>query len=399
MSPRPPQPRCPSGGSAVARARRSRIERLAPELRRWRCMQENCGWAGLLAHLPAAQQALEPTAALPTTTAVRWAAQGRIWWRKRGGRRLGRKVLMVSAGGLLASLATAFVLHRPAPESVMVGTNVLLRGSHLEGERLPAAHPLVAVLPAQALEIEPKGYVEDGPSVLRVRRLCAWGLPGRNPYRGAVEQALQTATLSATVVTKIAASVRAGQRVDRVTIGNDGIHAQHSGRVFDPQRVAMTYGMTMCVDTRVNFKAGHTEQGDLYEAMDDDGRIYAVMVPDVCGNVSVVGQRVVKTAAPAPRAAGGVASDPRPWLQLPPEERLRELPRALRYADADPATGEGRNAPTSSPVSAPGSLLLSGLALGLALLLGRQRNRQRTDDRSGDRSGDRNGDGDHRRGP
>ena len=267
---------------------------------------------------------------------------------------------MVSAGALVASLATAFVLQRPATESVMVGHNVVLRGTHLEGERLPVAHPLHALLPAQALEDEPKGYVEDGPAVLRVRRHCAWGLPGRNPYRGSPEQALRTATLSPTVVAKIAAQIRSGKRVDRVTIRNDGIRAHRSGRVFNPQRVALTYGMTMCVDTRVNFKPGHSEEADLYEAMDDDGRMYAVMVPDVCGNVSVLGQRVVKSP------------DPRPLTELPPEERIRELPKALRYADADPGPGDEPGG-GAKVISTPGSLALTGLALVLALAVGRRR--------------------------
>ena len=299
----------------------------------------------------------------------------RVWWRRRGLRRVGRKALLASAGGLLASLATAWVLHRPAPDAVTVGANVVLRGTHLEGERLPAAHPLQRLLPAPAMEDEPQGYGQTAAALLRVRRHCAWGLPGRNPYRGSPEQALQTATLSATVVAQIAARMRTGQRVDRVTISNDGIRAQRSGRQFDPQRVAMTYGMTMCVDTRVNFDVGHSEGGDLYEAMDDDGRIYAVMVPDVCGNVSVLGQRVVKTASP-PGAASGAAGDPRPWMRLAPEDRIRELPRALRFADADPAVLDARKqAPASNLVSTPGSLVLSSLALGLALWVGRKRRR------------------------
>ena len=66
--------------------------------------------------------------------------------------------------------------------------------------------------------------------------------------------------------------VYAGRHVDRVTIRNDGIQAHGTGREFDQKRVAMTYGMTLCVDTRVNFKGNHKEEGDLYEAMDDDGQ-------------------------------------------------------------------------------------------------------------------------------
>lgn len=278
----------------------------------------------------------------------------------------------MAGGGVLAALTVAFVMRAPQPQAAMVGPHVVLRGTHLEGEPLPAAHPLRSALPPPASDAEPRAYVEDGSSPLRLRRHCAWGLPGRNPYRGSAVQALRTATLSATVVKQIAADIRAGKPVDRVTIGNDGIRARRSGREFDEQRVAMTYGMTMCVDTRINFSPGHSEQGDLYEAMDDDGRIYAVMVPDACGNVSVLGQRYVKAVAPSDGAANVAVEDPRPWLRVPPEDRIRELPRALRFADSDPRSdGTGRS--TGMQISAPGTLALSALALALAWLVGRRR--------------------------
>ncbi len=297
--------------------------------------------------------------------------------RRSASRKLIRGTLAVVAGGVLAALATAFVMRSQAPGAVMVGPHVVLRGTHLEGEPLPAAHPLRRALPAPASDAEPGAFAEDGSTLLRLRRHCAWGLPGRNPYRGSAVQALQTATLPATVVRQIAADIRAGKRVDRVTISNDGIRARRSGREFDSQRVAMTYGMTMCVDTRVNFSPGHSEQADLYEAMDDDGRVYAVMVPDVCGNVSVLGQRYVSAPEQPTSAANASAEDPRPWLRVPPEDRLRDLPDALRFVDGDSggrdprSAGAGRSAGTA--VGAPGTLALSVLALALAWLVVRVR--------------------------
>jgi len=328
-------------------------------------MNAPCIWAGLL---PALEQEVGPTNWLASFKAMRVRAAG-------------RGVLTMVAGALLAAGATAWVLHRPAPEAVMVGAHVVTRGTHLEGERLPLAHPLKGILPPKAMEDEPRGYVEEPGAVLRVRRHCAWGLPGRNPYRGSAVQALQTATLSETVVKKIAADIHAGRRVDRVTIRNDGIRAHGTGREFDPQRVAMTYGMTLCVDTRINFKGSHTEEGDLYEAMDDDGRMYAVMVPDVCGNVSVLGERYVQPE-PLPEVAGAryaangnAAEDPRPWMRLPPERRRRELPPALRYADTDPESPDNPNDRADRTVPTPGTLALAGLGLVLALALGRQRRR------------------------
>ena len=299
-----------------------------------------------------------------------------------------RRALTLAVGGLLVAAATAWTL-RPAPvEAVMVGSHVVHRGTHLDGERLAPAHPLHSLLPAQAMEDEPRGYTEAEGALLRVRRFCAWGLPGRNPYRGSAVQALQTATLSPKVVKQIAADIKAGRRVDRVRVDNAVIRAERSGREFDPQRVAMTYGMTLCVDTRINFKAGHSEGGDLYEAMDDDGRIYAVMVPDVCGNVSVLGQRYVRAAAPTSNGAGTdttpgqaatATADPRTWMLLPPEQRIRQLPDGLRYADVASDPDGGRRSTDGQSVNTPGSLALSGLALAALWLVRRLRTRSSDD--------------------
>ncbi|RVT54273.1 hypothetical protein [Rubrivivax albus] len=309
-------------------------------MRRYRCAAAGCGWHGLL-------DAPRPAA---------WALA------------LPRRPLIAAAlgTGMLAAAATGWWLHKPVKdERVMVGRHVVHRGTHLEGDQLPTAHPLRLELPAALLDGEPEGFAETPEARLHARRHCAWGLPGRNPYRGSAVQAMQTAQLSPTVVKAIAADIQAGRKVDRVTIRNDGIVAHKSGRVFDARRVAMTYGMTMCVDTRVNFKPGHTEDGDLYEAMDEDGRIYAVMVPDVCGNVSVLGQRFVKSTPEAAAAATG--GDPRPWLRLPPELRPRMLPDKLRYTDYREPKGDGEDGGGDGELPEPGSLLLAALALAAAV--------------------------------
>jgi hypothetical protein len=356
----------------LRRSRRNRLERQAGDHRRWRCAQPGCGWVGLLP-----QPAAAPARAV--LSAPTFSPQTR---------RLSRQGLVLGAAALMAAVATAWWLRPVATEAVMVGSHVVHRGTHLEGERLPSAHPLHALLPAQALENEPQGYTEADGAALRVRRHCAWGLPGRNPYRGSAAQALQTAMLSPTVVKKISADIQAGRRVDRVTISNAVIRAERSGREFDSQRVAMTYGMTMCVDTRVNFAGSHTEGADLYEAMDDDGRIYAVMVPEVCGNVSVLGQRYVRERAPPAQVAGLTSppEDPRPWMRLPPEQRIRQLPDALRYADNDDPERRGRLNADGQDISEPGSLVLGGLALAALWLARRgrrsaaERHRQRPQD-------------------
>lgn len=338
---------CPACGQTLSRKRRNPLERQAEFHLRWECVHAGCGWAGLLPQAEAPAVAGKLSAPVLGPRGRRWSRQG----------------VLASVVAMLATGATAWWLRPAPPESVMVGGHVVHRGTHLEGERLPAAHPLQALLPAQSMEAEPAGYSEADGASLRVRRHCAWGLPGRDPYRGSVRQALQTATLSPTVVNQIAADIQAGRRVDRVRITNAVIRAEGSGREFDPQRVAMTYGMTMCVDTRVNFIGQHSEAGDLYEATDDDGRIYAVMVPDVCGNVSVLGQRYVRETAPAVPVAGAASApaDGRPWMRLPPDERIRQLPDALRFVEADDP--QRRLNAQGHEVSEPGSLALGFLAL------------------------------------
>lgn len=328
---RPTRPPCPACSRPLRRSRRRWFERVLPgALRRYRCTASGCGWAGLLD---------DPSAAGPAPARV-------------------PKRLVLLAGltsSLVAAAGAGWMLHRPAAEErVVVGPHVVPRGTHLEGERLAATHPLAAEVPPARLDEEPASYGEAPEARLRVRRHCAWGLPGRNPYRGSVEQALQTAQVPASVVKAIAADVRAGRKVDRITVRNDGVVAEKSGRVFDQRHIAMTYGMTLCIDTRVNFKPGHTEAADLYEASDEAGNVYAVMVPDVCGNVSVLAQR---------GAPDGVAA-----LQLPRELRPRRLPPKLR----DPKDPPDPEDDPPGPLPEPGSLVLAGLALAAVVAVRRR---------------------------
>jgi hypothetical protein len=67
----------------------------------------------------------------------------------------------------------------------------------------------------------------------------------------------------------------------------------------------MTYGRTLCLETRVNFAAGHSEPADLYEALDERGRRFSVMVPDVCGNVSIISESSSSSEQLRRRSFGG----------------------------------------------------------------------------------------------
>ena len=138
----------------------------------------------------------------------------------------------------------------------------------------------------------------DHASPLTLRRGCAWGVPGRTPYVGTVAQALTTARVPESAVRKFEAMVEKKLISDRVEITRDGITTVSKRRQFDSLSFNMAFGKTMCFNTRVNFKPGHVELADLYEATDAEGRRYTVMVPDVCGNVSVLGDREERNGPP-----------------------------------------------------------------------------------------------------
>lgn len=299
---------------------------------------------------------------------------------------------MAAAAALAgAALGVGAVIQHlnPPQEAVQVGPRKVARGFSHDGDKLPADHPLlVATASTSPLsdtdEVEPPSLPETPPPVgapsaaaaantdegLTLRRHCSWGVPGRNPYTGSVELALRTARVPESVVRRIAEDVAAKRTTDRLSITNGSIRADGSGRRFDPTQLAMTYGRTLCVDTRVNFKKNHVERADLYEAADSKGRMVAVMVPDVCGNVSVLSE-----VAEADDLQGAEAA-----RQEGRSSGLRRLPPALVYNDAGgagPGSGAGARLAAgrsaSNAVPAPGTLLCTLTALAAALLLTRRR--------------------------
>jgi hypothetical protein len=347
----PPRPRlrCPRCQGKTTRVRRSVLDRLRglvtqkpqPTLTRYKCRDKRCAWHALMRR---SEQAWVP--------AGPWLAPLL--------QRL-RPALLGVGGVLVAALAwSAWQRHQPpAPVYVQIGPREVARGASYDGDALPVDHPMmlkaahhVEAQPVRS-DTAPLNAAAGTPATavpLAVRRHCSWGLPGRSPYRGSVEQALHTAHVPADVVRKVAASVAARQPIDRVRITNDEIVAERSGRRFDHRHVAMTYGMTLCADTRVNFKAGHVERADLFEAKAEDGRKFSVMVPDVCGNVSVLAE----TAAADDADAGGG--------DLGKARNLRSrLPDELIYRDQrEQAAGRGNDV---QRVPEPGTLLCALTAL------------------------------------
>ena len=230
-----------------------------------RCQAPGCGWRG--------SAGVDRTGADTGVTATP-QPRSHLRWVRSAAALLGGAGLAVGASLLVLQLGTlpADQLAHPG------GAHRLAPGEHFDGEPLQsvaAASPAGAVLPATDL---PLGLRQD----------CVWGKPGRNPYQGTVEQALVAARLPAELVAPTAARIRARQASDRVSISTAMIRSERGGREFSPRGLGLSFGHTMCLNSRVNFAPGHVEKADLYEMVDATGRQRAVMVPDVCGNVSVL---------------------------------------------------------------------------------------------------------------
>ncbi len=330
----------------MRRARRRRIDRKAPGaevLRGYQCRSAACGWRGLV---PRGRRATDQTA---------------------------RAALL----GLLLQVALVAVLAFGLPAAAVWMLGVLTvadpelpAGQSHDGRALPLHHALQQPM-AVPTSVEPDdmagqaGETEAQPP-LALRMNCVWGQPGRNPYRGSTEQALRQARLPPEVVRDIADRRARGKPDDRLEISTTAIRALADGRQFNPKSFVMTYGRTLCLNARVNFASGHVEAADLYESRDRLGRRYAVMVPDVCGNVSVLGARGSRNV----RASDGSPWAALPWLQVGSTENEDFV---LHTAEAQPV----HNVPEPGAL---GLTLVALLALGGATGLARRRRRQRADE-------------------
>jgi hypothetical protein len=332
----PQKPACPRCQGTLRRVPRQAADLLLAALwpvRRYRC--RSCAWEVL--RLPSPQHA------------------------KAGRRRIAilATCLGVAAFALLAAWPTAGT---DAQAPLMVGGRAFAAGEHFTGTPLSADHPLLhagpdpdtgpnpdpaTTLATDGDDLARNPATPPGPASragLTLRRHCAWGDPGRSPYRGTPEQALQAAGLPTEVIAQVALSISLGERLDRVTIRRGQVRAAASGLEFDPRRIALTYGTTLCLDTAVNFAPGHVEEADLFVATDDAGQLHYVMVPDVCGNVSVL--RVLD----GPLRTGATGGEAAAGQPAPPPAPRAAAPPAL----AGPATGPSRRvmATAASPGAA-----------------------------------------------
>ena len=322
-------PACGSGLQRVPRLPEDRVPGAPPSLRRFRCTQKACAWAGLIERTSSSDGAprheaddgdsLPPfdtpaiglqhgdaaAAPRPEPSSRADGVQRKPCSRRRGALHLLGLGMALSALALLRSPDTQGPVAQPGR-----GLQGVPLGRSHDGDELPEGHPWKLKTVALAARALP------GEAPLSLRRHCRWGEPGRSPYRGTVEQALAAARVPPAVAQQLALKIKARQPVERLVIDNRSVRsAQGGARVYAAQGIAMAFGTTMCLGTRVHFKPGHQEAADLYEASDEHGRRTAVMVPDVCGNVSVL-SAAEDTGGGLLQAlrAGGLAAGDVGWL-------------------------------------------------------------------------------------
>jgi len=280
---------CPACGLPLVRLHRHALDRWISVFRsvhRYRCTDASCGWEGLVGREPTG---LHQPAALTWFSRLAWMLGGAslavagmtaVWLSQRG-----RQV---------ARPATSPTAVSAARDSVAEQFQVAA-GLHDDGSAL--------------VQIDPR--VAKNATPLTLRRDCIWGVPGRTPYRGTVEQALTaTQLLPPEVVQRISQMAEHGWTKDRVQISRTAIRSIDGRHLFRPEIPAMGFGNSMCFDTKVNFPPGHVEYAALYEAEDRAGKTYSVMVPFVCNNVSVLGVRA-ESVPP-----GGQLPEPSSWVPV-----------------------------------------------------------------------------------
>ena len=180
------------------------------------------------------------------------------------------------------------------------------QGLRLVQRAMPQAHPTRVATGGAELQSQatPPGQDFEGEALpgaderarnnrtpLALRNSCSWGVPGSNRYRGTVSQALYAAQLPSEVVQQIAEKAEHGWAHEQVEISRNGIRTVDQRRDYGNTMLAMAFGNTLCFNTRVNFVPGHVEYASLYRATDSQGRRYTVIVPYVCQNVAVLGER------------------------------------------------------------------------------------------------------------
>jgi hypothetical protein len=362
--------RCTVCSAAVVRVHRDGLDRWLSRFRpahRYRCSDPGCGWEGRLAAGPSTSRLTRALGPLPLST---WLMIGAV-------------LVLAAVDGthryLKAEAAERerLAIQRAAAEA---GTDATASGFpagwHFAGNPLPAQDPRARANPSQ----------------LTLLRGCVWGSPGRDPYRGSTEQALKAARLPPEVVHEVSALIASGAASAHLEISNDGIRTLDGRREFSPKVPAMAFGQSLCFDTVVNFQPGHVEPARLFEASARDGRLFSVMVPSVCGNVSVLSERPVASDDPGPDDQGQVLAERAELPDTPAGVRAATAPasasdggpggrRLARTSANHPPGGGGTGTrkvggAATNTVPEPGTIAMVPLALAVMAWTMRRRRRQ-----------------------
>jgi hypothetical protein len=276
--------------------------------------------------------------------------------------------LFAALGFAFAATAAVKIYQRLLPNPALAqlaARPVLPFGASHDGAPIAPNHPLLLKVSAPAQPDPPPPLAQPertaaahGPRALELRQDCAWGVPGRNPYKGTIEQALDGARLPPEIVAKMSAQIRAGKVTDRLEITNTGIRGVHAPREFSAQSIGMTFGNTLCMNTRVNFVPGHMERADLYEVADAAGQTYSVMVPYACGNVSVLSARGEREDGPLATTVDG-----RPLARKSSDLLAAITPGGVGSKTVTGSSGGGTTA--EGQVPEPGTLLNIGAGAAL----------------------------------
>jgi hypothetical protein len=263
--------RCPVCAGEVERVHRNTLDRWASLFRtvhRFECLNAACGWHGLLGRDSDVE-------AVPRTS---------------GGARLAWFVVGVATALGAVQGTRLYLRAQTAPITVPISPPATLQDAEAESKATPPGQDYNG----KALPADDK-RVTQNPSPLNLMQSCAWGVPGGNPYRGTVAQALSAAQLPPDIVREISHMAERGWDSGQVMISSAGIFTVDRRRGFGNTAKAMGFGNSLCFNMRVNFKPGHVEYATLYEATDRSGQTYSVMVPYVCQNVAVLGERYEQT--------------------------------------------------------------------------------------------------------
>jgi hypothetical protein len=271
--------RCPTCGAPLERVHRHRVDRWLSHFRtvhRYRCTGSACGWEGRQHSLSAPR-----------------ASASAVW-------RLRLLWFLLGAAAVLAAVQGVRLVQQQGarhPSQVPPGS----------AERQSQAAPPGQSFDGEALPVHDERVLGNR-TPLALRNSCAWGVPGRNPYRGTVEQALHAARLPPEVVRQVAERAERGWVTEQVEIARTGIRSVDQRHDYGPRMLAMAFGNSLCFNTRVNFEPGHVEYAALYRAEDRQGRHYTVIVPYVCQNVAVLGERAEDEPPP-----GRIVPEPATW--------------------------------------------------------------------------------------